>query len=261
MSGEQREALCPERYPFSLEMQVRGFDCDGRGVLRAGSALRYLQEAAGAHLDSLGLGYGRLRDEGVFFVLTGQALRILRPPREGERLLVATGPVAPHGARMFRETVLLGGDGALCAESQTAWALLDVGTGRPLRSSAFGHRLPLLGGEWRPFADPSRLRIPEPQQPCGEREVRASDLDANRHMNNTVYADVALDCFPDELLASDGIGRLFVRYQRQARLGERIVLRRERLGDRFVVDGSVGGQSCFSAEFSLRPLATGDNRC
>ena len=262
MSGTERTPAFSGRYPFSLEMQVRGFDCDGRGLLRAGCALRYLQEAAGGHLESLGLGYQRLFEEGVFFVLTGQAFRVLRPPHRGERLTAATGPIAPAGGvRMFRETVLIGEDGVLCAESQSAWALLDVATGRPLRPSRFGHRLPLLGGEWKPFADPAHLRIPEPQQPCGEREVRASDLDVNRHMNNAVYADLALDCFPDELLGSGGVGELRICYRRQARLGEHIALRRDRQGAWFLAGGSVDGQPCFSAEFSLIPLATDADRC
>lgn len=248
-----------KRYPFSLRLRVRRFDCDGQGRLRTACALRYVQEAAGGHLESLGFGFQKLKEEGMFFVLIGQGLRILRTPREGELLTVATAPVPAHGARMFRETVLLDEGGNLLAENQTAWALLDFETGRPLRSSSFRHELPALGGVWTPFIDPSRIRIPEAQEPCGGREVRLSDLDVNRHMNNTVYADAALDCFPEELLCSAGVDTLLLRYQHQARLGETISLRRGRKDNCFRVSGSIGNSACFSAEFSLKALATEDH--
>ena len=55
-----------KRYPFSLRLRVRGFDCDGQGRLRAACALRYVQEAAGGHLESLGFGFQKLKEEGMF---------------------------------------------------------------------------------------------------------------------------------------------------------------------------------------------------
>lgn len=155
---------------------------------------------------------------------------------------------------MFRETVLLDGEGNLLAENQTAWALLDFETGRPLRSSSFRHELPALGGEWTPFVDPSRIRISEAQEPCGGREVRLSDLDVNRHMNNTVYADAALDCFPEEVLCSAGVDTMLLRYQYQARLGETISLRR---GRRTTVSASAAASEIppvFPPNFLSKPL-------
>ncbi len=248
-----------QRYRYSLDLTVRGFECDAADRLRPAVALRYLQEAATGHLDSLGLGYRRLYDEGMFFVLIGQGLRVLRAPRRGERITIATAPVAAQGARMFRETVLLDETGALLCENQTAWALLALETGRPMRSSRFPHELPMLRGEWRPFADPSRLKIPDAEEACGDRLVRLSDLDVNEHMNNTVYADVALDCFADPLLGSGGVDTLLLRYQRQARLGETMTLRRGQGDSCFWVDGRVDGAPCFSAQFSLKALETGGN--
>lgn len=245
-----------ERYRYTFPLTVRGFDCDAMGQLRPAVMLRYLQEAAGGHLDSLGLGYRRLHDEGMFFVLIGQGLRILRAPRRGEQIIVATAPIAGAGARMFRETVLLDESGALLCENQTAWALLNLETGRPMRYSSFPYELPLLQGEWKPFVDPAHLEIPEADTPCGERPVCFSDLDVNQHMNNTVYADVALDRFPEALLCSGGVDTLLLRYRHQAVLGETIALAQGYEDNCFWVDGKVGDSPCFSAKFSLKALET-----
>ena len=63
-----------------------------------------------------------------------------------------------------------------------------------------------------------------------------------------------------ELLKSEaGVDTLLLRYQHQARLGETISLRRGREDNCFRVSGSIGNSACFSAEFSLKALATEDH--
>ncbi|MEG1774608.1 MAG: thioesterase [Oscillospiraceae bacterium] len=242
-----------ERYFYSYRQTIPDYDCDPLLRLKGSATLRYLQRAATEHLTALDLPYERLYAEGVVFVLAGQAVRVARAPVAGETVVVATAPVPGRGAQLLRETAILSETGELLIEGQSAWAMIDPQSQHLLRAGDFHHALPMRT-EWQPFADPSRLRIRAPETPLGVRTVRLSDLDRNRHMNNTVYADLLLDCFPDELLASGGLDTLFLRYRQQARLGEALRLTGGFDGQLYAVEAQLDGNCCFEGAFSLRPL-------
>lgn len=239
------------RYPYARELTVPHYDCDPLLRLRPSAALRYMQEAATTHLDRLGLSYERLQREGILFVLAAQAVRFVRVPRPGERLTVATCPVMGRGAHMLRETVLLSESGEVLVEGQSSWAMINPESQRLMRASEFRHELPLLE-DWRPFCDPSRLRIGVGGDPLGDREVRLADLDRNRHMNNTVYADLMLDCFAPQYLAGGGVDELFIRYRAQARLGQTLRQEGGFDGRLYSVCARLGDKICFESAFSLK---------
>ena len=113
-----------------------------------------------------------------------------------------------------------------------------------------------MQGEWTPFSDPRKLRI---KGNCGKtlsRTVRLTDLDSNMHMNNTVYADVITDCFGEEILTSNGIDELFIKYHLQARLGDELTLDCGQNEGVFTVEARCADKRCFGGAFSLKPLET-----
>ncbi|MEA5136421.1 MAG: thioesterase [Candidatus Fimivivens sp.] len=246
------------RYQYSRAHVVPIYDCDLFCRLRPSAMLRYIQSVAGEHLDTLGLTYQRLYDEGFVFVVGGTALKIHRAPTAGEHIVISTAPFIGRGANMLRETVLHAEDGALLAECQTNWALIDPHTNRLLRASCFPYTLPMLGGEWTPFFDPRRIHIHLKEKPDGnvERIVRLSDLDQNLHMNNTVYADILTDCFGDAYINSGGMDTLFLRYHLQAKLHDCLTLEYGHGDQLYVVSAHCGEKNCFEGAFSLKPLET-----
>lgn len=245
------------RYKFFHDFTVPVYDADLFGRLSISSLLSYIQYVSGGHLSSLGLGYERLLDEGFVFVVAGTALKIYRCPLIDEEITLSTAPRRGRGAHMLRETVVHSKDGELLAQAQVTWALIEPKSGRLLRQSDFPYTLPELEGEWTPFFDPTKIRIHPAEQKHGKRVVRLSDLDQNRHMNNTIYADILLDCFAGEYLNSGGVDTLFIRYHRQARLGDELTLVYGCEGEKYSLGATVGEHPCFEGAFSLKPLAIG----
>lgn len=244
------------RYKYSREITIPEYDCDSFLRLRTSVMLRYIQTVAGEHLDVLGLPYDRLYAEGFVFVVAGTALKIHRAPVSGERIIVSTAPLTGQGAHMMRETVIDSAEGERLVECQTNWALIDSKSGKLLRASDFPYQLPLLEGEWTPFFDPRRIRIKPVREKSLTRTVRLSDLDRNLHMNNTVYADVILDCFGREFLESGGVDSMFIRYHLQARLGDELTVEYGFSDGVYTVGARCGDRNCFEGSFSLKPLET-----
>ena len=244
------------RYPFQLKLSIPSYDCDCFSNLSASSALSYAQIASTAHLSSLGITHDILLKEGMFFALVAVAARFERAPKAGEEVLISTVPVASHGAQSLRESVMHDKDGNILIEFQASWALVNVESGRALRASALKEDIQYLKGEWTPFIDPSKMRLPEASQKAGSHVVKLSDIDLNHHMNNAAYADVMLDCFAGEYISSAGIDRLMIRYRRQVRIGETIELSKGFDGQLFSIRGHIDGNCCFEGAFSLKGLET-----
>ena len=111
--------------------------------------------------------------------------------------------------------------------------------------------------------DPHRIRIPEGTEYAGDRVVVYSDIDANGHVNNSVYADIACDHLPPALLRRP-VRDFAIVYRREAKPGEVIrVSRRVEESDNAVSDngvsdngvtaavvtGTVGGETSFECSF------------
>lgn len=239
------------RYPFSFTQEIADHDCDVHLNLRPAAALRLMQYAATHHLDSLGLHYERLYDEGFVFMLSAVGLKFMRPIKAGERVLVATVPVAPKGVSLLRETVMFDEAGVLVAECQSAWVMVSHDTNTLLRPSVFSGRLPTLCEDYAPFCDVTRIRIPACAEFSGERRVRFSDLDRNRHMNNTVYADILCDAFAELLMDGATVSSLFIKFKAQARLGDSLSLYTMTEGDRHIINAKLFETLCFEGMMTL----------
>jgi acyl-ACP thioesterase len=240
------------RYPFSYSAVVTDGECGPDLCLRPAGILRYMQQAATMHLESMGLPYDRLYREGFVFVLVSQALCIERPPKSRETLQIATCPAKRQGAHLLRETVIFGADGKRIAEGQSSWAMLNPDSNRVLRTTEFPYELPVLGDSWHPFCDPRHLKLPASSgEQAADRIVAYSDIDRNRHMNNTVYADILLDSFGSLMLQNSRVSHLFLRYRTQALLGDIMKLWVGNEGKLRFCRAVIGGKPCFEGAFVL----------
>lgn len=241
-----------DRYPYSRSFTVRSFECDPYGRLRLSMIQRYAQEVATGHLEELGLPYDRLISEGVVFVMISAATRIVLHPRAGQKIRVYTCPAPSHKSRLHREVVICDEEDRLLVECQTVWVVVDPVSHRLLRPGAFRHELPILQG-YQPFCDPQKHSFPQGLTPTQSRAVRLSDIDRNFHLNNTVYIDIALDAFGDQLMGAK-VERFYLKFRNEAKLGDEIALATHKEGGTYTVIGTVGGEPCFDAQI----LTAGD---
>ena len=134
------------------------------------------------------------------------------------------------------------------------WALIDIHEKKMIRTTDFRRDFPF--GELPDEALlPARVRIPAAteMEAVGERTIVYSDLDFNRHMNNTNYPDMICDHLP----SMDGkwVTSLSLSYLREAAFGDTLTVYRtptEGEGEGYLIrtkrpDGVV----CLEAEIGL----------
>lgn len=200
---------------FSESFTVNSHQCDAHGIARPTALMTYMQEAANLQLRTYGPSGDELRENGQAFVLSRIGMSFYAPLYAYNTYTMQTWSCESRGYSFYRCHRLLDGDKVL-AEAVSVWALLDIASKKPLRTSEFHPNFE--PDEMLDLALPSRIRIlPENLTAVGEHTVRYSETDINRHMNNTVYADMLCN-FVD--MSERRAAHICINYFNEAPLGD-----------------------------------------
>lgn len=120
--------------PFDHPVRVEAADLDAQAHVNNVVYVRWVQDAAVAHWESLTT--PQVRAE-VGWVLLRHEIDYRRPGVLGDALVVRTAVGHLEGLTFERHTeVRRAADGAVLAESRTLWCPVDPRTGRPRRVNA-----------------------------------------------------------------------------------------------------------------------------
>lgn len=177
--------------------RVSAQDTDLNRIASASALMRFMQDTANYHMEGMGPSYDELFDSGRAFILSRFAMVCHAPLFSHDPIAAETWAAPSRGAAFNRCYRILRKD-EVVAEAVSVWALVDTKSGALLRVEEcgidYGEDLPLE------ITEPLRFRIPADagMVPAGLHEVRYSDADVNRHMNNTKYPDVLSAFLPME---------------------------------------------------------------
>jgi acyl-ACP thioesterase len=209
---------------FQAHYQVRSYEVDGQGRLRPVTLLNYLQDAAGLHALKLGVAVSQLLERRLTWVLSRYHVRFDSYPGTGARLEVRTWPSARQGLFALRDFEVIDDSGRTVITATSSWVLLSLSSRRPVRLAEHLPNYPTV--ERRavlddfatlPVAARTDLELPF--------RVRFGDLDFNRHVNNTVFADWALETVPPEIIRDWRPASVEIGYRAEALYGDRIIVR------------------------------------
>lgn len=245
------EAVSPESYRETHTVDI--FDAGPAGEVKLSVLLRMCQNVSFNHLEKLGIGYMRLRKEGMVFLILSNQAQISRMPRQGEEIEILTYPNGSAGATFYRGFEVFAAGERLVKVMQSS-VLVNPEGHRPLRPKIF-YDYGVFEERKTPKEDRiSRISEQGESLPLlGSREIRYSDLDCNRHMNNTIYGDITEDFLP-----GGHEGKTYeavqIDYVSEAFLGESITLRGEEKEGCRILQGFHERGLSFSARIQMKKL-------
>jgi acyl-CoA thioesterase FadM len=189
--------------------------------------LRWFQDAALHASAENGFGNERYRKLGTTWFVREYGLEIDGELREGEDVRVVTWAADFVRLAAHRQYRLERLDGSIIAKGEANWIYVDRVTGRPKRFDQEPldefptHPVYVLGDrDWACDIVDAKA-IPELPH-SAVRDVRWSEVDGARHVNNAVYADWAVDHLAHVRDNEDGPGsirRMRIRYDRSVPVG------------------------------------------
>ncbi|MDR3176186.1 MAG: acyl-ACP thioesterase [Desulfovibrio sp.] len=206
---------------------VRPHETGRDGKLRLQCLCNYLEDAAGAHAEKLGVGLDRLIAEDLTWALSRMRINILRRPPAGETLRVLTWPVNIERSLFRRDFLVIDRAREVIGTALTQWAVISFKTRRlarfPVSISALEQKRPR-------FADKDGdIRIPavgEEAESGPSFPVRLADIDRNLHVNNGRFVDFILESaaglFPDAVVPEAFLRRLEMVFRAEGLRGDTI---------------------------------------
>lgn len=174
---------------------------DSNGNLKFRTLLEYFQEIADKDASVTGKSVHQMLKQGFTWVLHKYKIEIYRyPASEDEKFYIKTY-TEPYGKLFCLRTFEVSDtSGASIGRAYTWWVLLDTERMRPVRPDKieldYDNKTP--DPDLQPVM--TKLECVTEADVTEDIKVRWQELDVNRHTNNIVYFDWALDNVPDEVL-------------------------------------------------------------
>ncbi len=212
---------------FHKEYTVHTYETDARGLVRPVALLNYLQDAAGYHAGRLGLSVVDLGKRNMTWVLSRYHVLIHRYPALGAQLEVVTWPSGKLGYFAIRDFEVSDGGGPVLSAT-SSWMVIDLEKKQAVKvEDVVGPRYPV---EKRALDDPfASLPVLSARESEVRFRVETGHLDWNRHVNNSVYIQWALEGVPPDLLMSRRPMELEVSYRAEAFYGDEVLSAAQRV--------------------------------
>ncbi len=241
-----------DKTAFEWATEVTSFEVDMFDRLKLSALLKRHQEIGEMHLNEFGTTSEQMRrEQNLSFIFTKVNVLVHRLPRSREKIVIRTWCSALKGVRFTRNYVVFDELGQILTESKAEVTVLDLLTRKIVRPTEINGFADFLYNDQLPnnAEYPAKIKMLVENAVVHTRKIRFSDIDYNGHVNNTVYADMALDCLSPEVLktAIKGFEINFVNEVLPEETLEISVIEE----DGFVFQGNVADRQSFLARLKV----------
>ena len=175
---------------FIQRRHLRSADFDRSNHLHPSTVLSLFQDAAGAHVESLGAGQDALSARGMLWVVLRTYYEQLAQPRPYDEVQIETWPCRSGLLDFPRDYRIISADRTLLVQGTSVWTVIRSDSHRLVPAQEVV--LPCAVGAPQ---FPTRLRkLPDfdADDACAICSA-FTDIDSNGHVNNTRYADYVMN--------------------------------------------------------------------
>lgn len=216
---------------FDIEYMTEYSDVDSNYRMKVSRIAACFQQLATLHSNAAGYPLKVLSEMGLGWILTHWHIQIRRFPNTDEKLTVSTWSIPKKRIQAQRDFSFTDESGDEIVYASSMWAIMNLETRWPWRMTKDFYNPYLLENSREVLDDTfPKLKASDlsglvtPDTEIVERifAVMRRDTDTNRHVNNVVYIDWAMDNIPDDIYDGCFLYDVRVSYIRECRKGCRI---------------------------------------
>lgn len=204
---------------FEKNFTLRTSDFDCRRKIMPAAVLDLFQVVAGEHAIDLDCGFAALYKKGFLWVLVRTKYEVLSEPELYQTVRVKTWPLAPSRLGFQREYLMEDEQGNPLIKASSDWMIIDVEQRKLVSKPNIYPELEFITEK---SFDERIKKVPD-FEPIGEGTTVCpgfSQLDMNGHVNNTKYANYAMDVLnPAE---NEFIKSFQIDYRHEIKMGDKI---------------------------------------
>ena len=221
---DSQEHFPPEVYSLTQGYTVTYTDIDFSGNLKFPQLLNIFQNLSIAHGNMLGIFIFPLKALNLAFVITNWRIVFYRPVKVEEKLLAKTWIRKHKGSWLFRNYKVTDEDGEILIDAAAQFLFMDLITKKPAE---------FIEGIINPVDKSTdsillneKFRIPKPKEENlyseGKFLTGKSEIDFSMHINNSVYANWAINQVPMEIYEKKFLADARISYRKECMHDEEI---------------------------------------
>lgn len=243
--------MLPQKTFLEQSCRLYESDFDVTGNVKPRRIMEFMQDVATSHADILGIGWDSMNANGLFWVLSKVKIAFKKPlTRSVREFKLYTWPVASKHLYAERRFKAVNGQGETLFCASTLWMIVERDSRRIVSRETLAKYYDFDFDSAECDCDNSfdRIRRDETYVLAYVSKIRRTDLDVNKHVNNTRYVDYALDVLSE----TDNIAELEIVYHRELTLNDEARVYARRDGDVLRVVGERNNEACFTVKLTLR---------
>jgi len=208
---------------FDKKYELRYFEMDRRGTVSPTTVLTLLEETAAEHCHDIDHGLYSLERRSIGWVLVSGAIDMHRYPGYRESITIRTWISRYTLLRGYRENLILDDSGAVIGKAKGLWVFYDIEKKKP--RPIFDEIKSRWGINPEVSMDVNEDSIKIINGDAGyqlEYDVRRSDVDSNKHVNNIKYYHWLVESLPDDITDEYVLKKVNAKFYSEARYGEKI---------------------------------------
>lgn len=228
-----------------------------KGCLKPSLILSYCQECAYMHSKDMGVGYNKLKEIGVAWVLSRINVECQRVPAWNETIKIRTWHKCQSRIFSIRDYIFYDEPQNEIIKVTSSWVVINTSTRRISRIDRLlgNEALGLIVDSEASAIDEEAKKVDLPQQQTllAEHIVRYSDVDVVQHVNNARYLEWICDLSPLQLLPNRALSSITINFNHEATLGEVVSLSSSTPSENVILmEGKAGDRSVVTAELKYR---------
>ncbi len=234
---------------YNKEIEINFRDCDNNKKVKLSAVMGFASDIAGKDYTARGFSHDKMVEAKQVFILARYHFHFYKMPSVDDIITFRTWEKGIKDGYVLRDYEIIDSNNESCILASSTWLIINPDTRKIIKPRNF--TLTDIGASEKILDCEHCDRIhfgEEKLVALGERIIYNTDLDANGHLNNANYANIAIDFLPGNL--SDKIlTDFYINYVREAKLKEVIKLFGYKECNDFYIIGKIENNLCFACKF------------
>ena len=204
------------------EYQIHFYEIDYNRKALITCIINFLSDIAMYQSDELGIGLDWLIENNLGWVIYKWDIKMIRYPKINETITVKTWPYSLRKFYAYRQYEILDSEGNIIATADSIWFLIDIIKRKPTKISDEMYEAYKIDKDCNKLLDFGKIQIPQKVDIEKYFNVRYSDIDANKHVNNAKYIDWCIETVPLDVVLKYSLKNIKVIYEKETNYGEKI---------------------------------------
>jgi len=208
---------------FDKKYALRYFEMDRHGTISPTTILTLLEETAAEHCYDIDHSLYNLERQNIGWVLISGSIDMCRYPKYRENIAIRTWISKYTTLRGYRENLIFDDSGAVIGKAKGVWVFYDIAKKKPI---PIFNEIKSRWGVNREVSLEVDADIIETMNGDAEYQleydVRKSDVDSNKHVNNIRYYHWLVESLPDDITDEYVLKRVNAQFYSEAKYGEKI---------------------------------------